>query len=79
MKKRILPVAWYVSAYSTFIGTALVGKKVLHLNPLIVVVPAWLLSIIAALAVGWILVAIKPDLRFSTEAEVDGLGSSINR
>jgi len=72
MKMIILPVIWYTTAISTFLGTAILARRAL--GPLIASVAAWPISIVAALALGRVAVAIRPDLRFSTKKQIDGLG-----
>jgi hypothetical protein len=74
MKPKILPIVWYGTAFSTFAGVAFVFIKVLTLKPIVAIAAAWLASVTAALLVGSVVVNVKPDLRFCTKQQVDGLG-----
>ena len=74
MKPKILPIIWYGTAFSTFAGVVIVAIKILALKPVVAVGAAWLVSIVAALLVGSAFLTMKPDLRFCTKQQVDGLG-----
>lgn len=74
MKPKILPLVWYGVAFSTFTSVVIVAMTILALKPIVAVGAAWLVSIFAAWLVGPVLLAVKPDLRFSTKQQIDGLG-----
>lgn len=74
MKTKVLPMVWYGTAFSTFAGVLIFAQKALGVNLFIAVVVAWLTSIVLALFIGSIVVSMRPDLRFSTKLQEDGLG-----
>jgi hypothetical protein len=73
MKTKVLPVVWYCTALGVFVGVVIIAKK-LGLHPAIGVAGAWLVSILASLLTGSVVLKLKPDLRFCTRQQVDGLG-----
>jgi hypothetical protein len=74
MKTKILPMVCYGTALGTYARVLIAARKLLGLKPVVAVGAGWLISIIAALLVGFVAVGIKPDLRFSTKQQIDGLG-----
>ena len=74
MKSKILPIVWYLIALLVFVGILIAGTKVCRFQPLMVVGMAWVLSIVAAWAAGALTLRVKPDLRYSTKSQIDGLG-----
>lgn len=73
MKTMILPLVWYTTALSTFLGVTYVAG-ILRLNVFVWLGGAWLISIVSAILAGSVLVSWMPELRFSTKSQTDGLG-----
>ncbi len=73
MKTKVLPALWYCTAYAESLRTGFITAK-LRLHPVIAIAGAWLASILAALLAGRAVLRLKPDLRFSTRVQIDGLG-----
>ncbi len=73
MKTKVLPALWYCTAFVVFAGVLFIAKK-LCLHPVIGVGGAWLASLLASLITGSAVLRLKPDLRFCTRQQVDGLG-----
>ena len=74
VKAKTLPVVSYSAALGAFFGVLVFGTKALELHPFVAVTAAWLSSIVFGLSLAFLLVKIKPDLRFSTDQEIDGFG-----
>jgi len=74
VKTWILPLVWYVTALSTFFAVVLLGVIALALNPLFALCLAWLGSLIAALVAGSAITSRRPEVRYSTKNQIDGLG-----
>lgn len=73
MKTIILPAIWYMSAVGMAFAVFVFGRYV-GLNSFVALGLAWFCSIAAALIAGGVAVWMKPDLRFSTRQQTDGLG-----
>jgi hypothetical protein len=73
MKAKVLPVILNGTALTTFAGIVILGKA-LALKPLHALIAAWVICIPVAWLMGSLAITIKPDLRFSTRQQIDGLG-----
>ena len=75
MKTRILPLITGATAYGTFFGALFFAKgTAFQGHPVIAVICAWGIAVFATILVGVLLVAFIPELRFSTNDKIDGMG-----
>lgn len=75
MKTSILPLITGATAYGTFIGALIFMKETAHdRHPFMTFLCAWAIAVFATNVVGMLVVMILPELRFSSNVKIDGMG-----
>ncbi len=73
MKKRILPIVTWIFGWLAW-GVTVVGLIAAHWHAALVLGVAWFVGVVAGLGAGSLAVSKWPDLRFATDARIDGHG-----